>query len=322
MSQSRSRRQQRFLPSCEPLEARNLPALSIVNTGSMLVIKGDGEADQVAITDDGYGHVSVYAGEGGELLGEYSGITKIRVRLRGGDDELAYRRQIVFFPMVHPSPKPQPLLIRADLGAGNDQASFDFREGLSNSRVTLVVHGRSGDDAMHLQVGDMHRGKLTMGALMGIGNDSFAAALTGDWTHKSKVALAVIGMAGDDYLRVDANASLGSRASLGVSLFGDDGTDAVLMNYNGQNNGLIGVYLGGGEGNDTVGGEWSFESGSTGSAYLGAFGDGGDDTLGLLVGGDEDLSGKSFQLHGGDGFDRGLATPNVEQFGIEENLDL
>ena len=72
----------RFFPSFESLETRLTRAVSVTEiNGNILLIDGTVDAEQVAITDDGYGNVTVSAGVGGTTLGTFDGITRIRVRM-------------------------------------------------------------------------------------------------------------------------------------------------------------------------------------------------------------------------------------------------
>lgn len=316
MSRNKSVKKPGFQPSVEMLENRLAPAISVtVLPNNVLIIRGDQADDHVAITDDGYGHVTV---QSGEFIGDYSGISKIRVRLRGGDDTFTYNRVETFHPMIYPGPVATPLNLKIDLGQGNDTASFTLTEGMGNAKAKILVKGASGDDSVTLDVGEMYRGRFRFVALMGDGDDSFQGNLTGALGGRSRVAIAVVGMNGNDYLRMDCAADLDARAKLGVFLVGGSGSDEIFAQYAGVNLGTVGLWINGDDGNDTLAAEYLFSEGSTGLAALGSSGGTGDDHMTMIVHGSDALSVKLFSLDGGEGFDTGVATPNVELFNIED----
>lgn len=313
-----ARQSAHYQPTLENLETRLAPAISVtVLPNDVLVIHGSEDAEHVAITEDGYGHVTVQAGD---FIGDYSGIRKIRVRLRGGDDTLTYTRPEVFFPLVYPGPVAMPLNLKVNMGQGDDQASFSFLEGMGNSKAKVLIHGADGDDQVTLNVGEMHRGRLRFVATLGLGDDTFQGSLNGALTGRSRVAVAVVGIEGNNQMSMECQADLGKRAKLGVFLVGGSGTDEIFARYAGRNEGIVGVWTSGEDGDDSASAEIAFDSGSTGAAALGGVGGTGDDTLTLLVNGDGDLRFKIFTLDGGDGNDTSIATPNVDLFNIENQL--
>ncbi|MCS6975919.1 MAG: hypothetical protein NZM31_02760 [Gemmatales bacterium] len=305
-----------YQPTLEALENRLAPAVSVtVLPNNTLIIRGDSADDHVQVTDDGYGHVTVQAGD---FIGDYSGISKIRVRLRGGDDTFTYNRVEMFYPMIYPGPVAVPTNLKVHLGQGNDTASFTLTEGMGNARAKILVHGFTGDDSVTLQLGEMYRGRFRFIAALGDGDDSFEGSLNGALSGRSRVAVAVLGMNGNNHINMETHADLDPRARLGIFLVGGSGTDEIFARYTGVNQGMVGLWISGEDGNDTATAEYLFSDGSTGVAALGSFGGPGDDQMSMIVHGDTGLSTKIFTLDGGDGNDTGVTTPNVDVFNVED----
>ena len=76
----------KFRPRVEALEDRSVPAVSVVQSGSLLTITGSAGANTVHITDNG--DIGV-VGDGVDK-GEFSGVETITILLRGGADILTY----------------------------------------------------------------------------------------------------------------------------------------------------------------------------------------------------------------------------------------
>jgi hypothetical protein len=310
----------RFVPSCESLETRLTPAVNIAEiNGHMLLIDGSVDAEQVAITDDGYGNVTVSAGVGGATLGTFDGIDKITVRLREGADSFEYVRGGTVVAAVMPVPPHVSMKLKVDLGWGADEAAFDLSAGLDHEKVRINVIGSADNDAVHADIGSVNESTLLMRGSLGWGDDTFHASIDGDLTGESLLGLDISGGVGHDRIEVQNNdVDVGEDSVLGLYLQGSHGDDVIAVEYTGTNAGGIGLLVTGGVGKDTLNAEFSFDAGATtGQAALGTYAGWGDDTVTMSVVATNHLAQGFYLIHGGDGNDTGITTPEVFQLSIE-----
>jgi hypothetical protein len=309
----------RFVPSCEALETRLVPAVNLAEiNGHILLIDGAADAEQVAITDDGYGNVTVSAGVGGATLGTFDGIDRITVRLREGADNFEYVRGGGLTPTVEPAIPHTPMKLKIDLGTGADHAGFDLSQGLTDEKVVIHFNGFADNDDVHLDAGTLTDARLLLFGDLGLGDDSFHANLDGDLLGKSILGLDIAGGLGNDLIEAQAtDVDTGADAVLGLYLQGNVGDDQVAVNYTGQNLGGIGVLVTGGFGKDTVNVAFSFDTGSTGDAAVGVYAGEGNDTITMTTAGAGSLGEKVFLVHGAAGTDTGITTSDVIKLSIE-----
>lgn len=309
----------RFIPTCESLETRLAPAVTLTEiNGNILLIDGTADADQVAITDDGHGNITVSAGLGGETLGTFDGISKIKVRLREGADTFEYYRTNPIVPAVVPSIPSTPMKLKVDLGTGADHAGFDLSEGISDTKVTVHLLGQGDNDDVHLDLGALTKAKFLMFADLGLGDDVFQANLTGGVFGKSVLGLDIAGAAGNDHISVQAaDLDVDTDAIFGLYLQGNAGDDVIDAVYSGKNQGGIGLLITGGAGKDDLGAAFDFDPASTGNAALGSYAGRDNDNLTMMVTGAGNLKQKVFLVHGALGNDTAITTANVIKLSIE-----
>jgi|GEM_PF-6701742 len=309
----------RFVPTCESLETRLAPAVTLTEiNGNILLIDGTADAEQVAITDDGHGNITVSAGLGGETLGTFDGISKIRVRLREGADTFEYSRTNPIVPAVMPGIPSTPMKLKVDLGTGADHAGFNLSEGLNETKVTVHLLGQGDNDDVHLDLGVLTGSKFLLFGDLGLGDDVFQANLTGDLFGKSVLGLDIAGAAGNDQVGVHAtDLDVDTDAIFGLYLQGGLGDDVIDAVYSGETRGGIGLLITGGAGKDDLGTEFEFDPASTGNAALGVYAGSNDDNLTMTVTGAGNLEEKVFLVHGALGTDAAITTDNVIKLSIE-----
>src|SRR5262245_35266466 len=98
-----------FRPAVEPLSARDLPAASVLQSGTTLTVTGTPRGDTVLITEMGLNTVQVQISSKTPRV--YEGVGDISVRTQGGNDRVAYSVQTVTI---------NNRSVSVDLGTGND----------------------------------------------------------------------------------------------------------------------------------------------------------------------------------------------------------
>jgi len=310
--------QRAFRPLCEDLEDRQLMSVTITNpTADKLVIKSDSAGDKVTIrqndaTNDLYILVSGLNG----FTQEYnsSDITKIVVRMGGGNDELIYD--------LGESDFTNAKTIKIDMGAGDDDVNFHLHQDLTSSATPSLLApltiklgvadgdipapDNSGKEDVHLNMGfNEGAGTLNLTAKLGPSDDEFSAAF---WaTVFGDVTVDVNGGAGLDTLKAggeydifglgqpsDNAFAIGPDAEVKLKLDGATDADKVAVSYEGLLLGRLTLDALGGAGTATVtghvelaGGKWLTSTGKL-DAYFG----GGDnpDTLNFWLGGKLDAA--------------------------------
>jgi hypothetical protein len=271
--------------------------------------------------------------------------------------------------VTFPITAPDELRIRSD-GAGDtilikdnggDQicvetpGQFPREQCFIASGITRIrVFGNGGDDNVSYQLTSSLRSGVQreVRASLGDGDDTFRASLHrtimlgrdlllvgSDLTAGSRLSIVASGNDGRDTISVDAahDVDIAATASLLVDIHGNHGdNDNVQFNYRGEMDGRIFLTAAGGEGNDRVAAQLTFDAGSTGK--LAGISSGGTGTLtqpARVLGNDGDERGRfnglttefdrglTFivrnngaaevfaQIDGGDGRDESRRTPNV-----------
>jgi hypothetical protein len=128
-------------PQLETLEDRLVPAIRIVQVGSLLTITGSRVADRIRLFDNGNGTISV-VNEPDPNARFFTGITEVVVNTRDGNDRLRYE---LSSPATF-----SPLRLFANLG--RDRDTFNgFLNGadlfFGGSR-TFDIRGQQGSDTM------------------------------------------------------------------------------------------------------------------------------------------------------------------------------
>lgn len=179
-----------------------------------------------------------------------------------------------------------------DTKGGSDTVEYRLSDVLVTSREVVMDLG-SGNDSVIVDVDAVDGADLILSADLGRGNDRFDAAFFGDLID-AYVQMDVDGGAGHDDLLVATNpVYLDDVSTLDMVLDGGSGNDGIAVNV---------------ELDDT----------STGTLYLSALGNRGNDDLEMNVFGVDFLTEVSeLVLDGGPGRDRYTATSEVVIFNLE-----
>lgn len=223
----------RCQPQIEALEDRTCPSCTILRAGSTALVLGDNGANNVRIVESG-GTPQITC-DIAEAVG--SGITRLVIKTAGGNDTVTYGKG------------PQAISsLRVDLGAGDDTAALLFQRpplanpggGFAANRPILAhVTGGSGDDVVLAEFGELDSTKVNFQAMLGDGDDTFAALLEGDISSRagfntSLLQFNVQGGNGNDSLDVEADgiSTTVNPASISWTLRGNAGDDAIGINVN------------------------------------------------------------------------------------------
>jgi hypothetical protein len=279
-----------FRPSLEPLEHREVPAVDFSLSGGVLSIDGGIGYDQIAINDYGNGTIKVYnAGH----LHTFSGVTKVKARMGGGDDVVNHILQAT-----------QTSAITYDINLGSGDDTF-----------TSTVENKSIGADLYFQLnGDS-------------GNDEFYADVTGDVLGAGTYSFYARGDVGQDFFQVfatDLDVLSGGRVFIGA--FGEWGRDTIDILFEGEVDSGFTVKGDGGEYDDTIDVDVTLDFGSTGAMY-GSYvdgGSGGDDmTFFVRKAGVRDSISVNAEIVGGVGIDYGQISATLVQYGNDvENLSI
>jgi hypothetical protein len=326
-----------FSPRVEPLERRLCLACTIDVEDDTLSILGDAADNNVVITHDGAGNVSVVCD--GEPAVLASGIKEIIVDTGDGNDVLT---------LDVTGELTSKLELNLDLGAGNDSADLDFatiaakleveadlgagndlfdvnldQEILSRGKAQVDVDGGAGDDRWNLSANEIgSKAKLQASFEGDDGNDILQAFLGDPMEAKAHVQISAEGGAGNDTLTVDATtfgtgADIADGAKLQVHLEGGDGDDTLNSSYEGEVAGMLQLHLSGGEGNDAAVVNATTDVSGKGKVQIHVNGDAGDDALTLNLTSTGNSKHVQAAIDGGLGMDTCVATPNVKKRNCE-----
>jgi hypothetical protein len=319
----------------ETLEDRCCPTVSVGITGSTLWVLGDNAANTVSIRDDGQGGIA--ASIDGQT-GTGSGITRVVILTRGGDDTVNYQ----LTGNLH-----TPEALQLDLGNGHDQATLDYSPGVSSGDLRVDIWGGAGGDQVTARFGDITSTVLRFNAHLGRGDNTFDATLAGNVFGDARVWFNVNGgpggggagpvspgpgqfpgkfraqararaAIGHDTLGFHANGvTIDPAALLSVNLAGGPGDDTITFDYQGLVRGALTVRADGGAGADAMTANLNVDQGSRGTVNAKVYGGPGSDTLTLNVQDNSGGAGGSTLhrcvalLDGGPGADDLTYTPNV-----------
>jgi len=326
-----------FSPRVEPLERRLCLACTIDVKDDTLSILGDAADNNVTITHNGAGNVTVVCD--GDPAVAASGIKEIIVATGDGNDVLT---------LDVTGELTSKLELSLDLGAGNDAADLDFaaiaaklaveadlgagndlfdvnldQEIMARGKAQLDVKGGAGDDTWNLSANEVRsNAKLQASFDGGDGNDTFKALLGDPMEAKAHVQISAEGGAGNDALTVDATtfgtgADIADGAKLQVHLEGGAGTDTLNASYEGEVAGMLQLHLSGGEDGDTAVVNATTNATGKGKVQIHVNGDEGDDNLTLNLTATGDTKHVKAAIDGGLGMDTCVATPNVKKRNCE-----
>jgi hypothetical protein len=248
---TQSRRRGSIRPAPESLEARELMAVQISETGGVLTILGDHRANRVEIydydgpnTDDGASLIEIQAD--GQVYYPSTVIESIVVDLKGGNDFLGYELgSPEFFPQLIPT-----RFVSATMGSGNDRVythvrgfafeadpsahalgpgSWTFRYDLGGGNDTAVVDFDADILGLDRETGPA-TSNLDIGISGGAGNDWIEANVVRDLrVELGTLDLTQRGGAGHDTLTVRSDGTLSAaEGSVYLGRFGDAGNDKVF----------------------------------------------------------------------------------------------
>ncbi len=246
----------RFVPRLEQLHERALPSVSVVETGSTLVVRGDQFANDIVITDDGTSNAgNVVVQIDGQTYTSQGAITTIRIAAGSGSDSVEYNLSAdllgsrtvnaylgngddTFLSTVHSNLNdPASLLIRAWGGNGEDSLSLD---GIganvgAGGKLAVVFAGGNGKDSIDEEFSGVLMGDASFKAYGGNGKDVVVGNLNADLTSNS-----------------ETGETAPSTGSLTARFCGGNGVDAMTLNVTGADDLTTrDLRLNGGLGKDT-----------------------------------------------------------------------
>lgn len=326
------KRSKSFRPHIEALESRTNMSCLVSLTGSripggVLTIIGDATGNSVLITQNDASNDLQVRCDGVIHHFASSNVKTIKVSLGLGDDEVEWD-----VPPGNNYFRSKTASI--SLGDGNNSARFDFRGGSGDGSATLSnnlnisVDSGTGSDHVVADFGAKNGGNLNFAAWLGNGNDHASASMWGDIKNGAKVNFVLHGGAdNDEFSTVNLfddiaesySIDVDSSSLLGISMIGGGGDDDFSACYSGELDGKLVLKMEGGDGNDVNElGTVTTRSGSTGTVDARVLGDKGDDRLELSIFKKAGSTAAIFALmDGGEGFDTGRKTPNVQALNIE-----
>jgi hypothetical protein len=279
-----------------------------------MTVRGDNQANQIAITDDGHGNISATI-DGHTASG--TGIKHVVVEGRKGDDTISYTLTGVLV-------RKEKLEFR--LGQGTDQLTLDFTQGATAAHLNIDVDG-SGADTISSTFGDLNNTDLDYNASLGRGAGTMTTALDGNILGTSHVHFNVHSGPGNDSVQFKAvgapdpnnptgpplGVQVDARSTLAFNVDGGPGQDGIVLDYAGDLGGKLRIGLNGGRGADTITTNVTADTTSSGSVFARVHGGAGNDNLTLNV---NDNSGGTLGsvnalLDGGAGTDTATDTSNV-----------
>jgi hypothetical protein len=204
----------RFLPQVEALESRWCPSTSgIVQSGSALVIQGDGANDTISVSDNGQGGVtaSITLAKRTQTLSA-TGITSIQINAGNGNDTINYALTGALS---------QPESLTLSLGKGRSQANLDFSAGLTNSALAVHIAGRAGASQLTTQFGALSNSRLNLGEFLGLAGGTSHVNFGGP-VSGSLVVVSVSGGPANDQVF----AQVGDVSNSNIQFFGHLGKGA------------------------------------------------------------------------------------------------
>lgn len=170
----------RAIPKLESLNDRVLPSVTFIEKGDTLVIRGDNQANNIVINDNGTsvaGNVTVLAD--GQSYTATGSIATIRVLTRGGNDSVQYDLSSDLWGARN---------VIADLGNGADSFVANLQTNINDpAALAMRVWGGNGNDLLTLNAVGANvgvGGSLKVGFQGGNGKDTldmnFSGILNGD----------------------------------------------------------------------------------------------------------------------------------------------
>jgi hypothetical protein len=210
-------------------------------------------------------------------------------------------------------------------GPGSIKVQCDGNTQVIPVPITAIrVSTQGGNDAVQytLTSGLLPGVSRSVSVDLGAGSNTFHSYFGGDLGAKSNLQLNIYGGADNDFLL--ATALKGFRINPGAMLYvhmdGGAGSDYIRMDYDTKLDGVFGLDLNGGAGNDTVAANITIDPGSTGllsslthPATVSGGADNDDVTFNVMNNGMATVQGL---LDGGLGMDIGHHTPNIPMINV------
>jgi hypothetical protein len=299
----------RVLPVVELLEDRTcLSTLSL--HGHILTLTGDNTSNTITIHDAGNGNVSASIKTGGATRTfNAHDVQGIVVDSGGGNDSVIY-------DLTGKMTTSRSIMI--NLGAGQDQASLDFSQGVSAANLTVQVTGGKGADHLKAVFGAIHNTHVDFRSMLGVGNDQFNASFNGAITGTAKVDVLGQDGPGFDGLDIGFRSDIGAAAQVAVNVLDGVNSSTAHVDYQGRLDGRLSIHEQAGPGGDLLASDVTLDAGSKGSLSDTLHGARGDDLFVLRL---HDHSGKMksvvASITGGGGDDIAVRAGNVKVTGAK-----
>lgn len=218
----------RFRPRLDGLADRALPSATIGEVAGVLSVRGNADANTIAITDDGSagaGNVTVVAD--GTTYTSAGAVRRIRVFSGGGADTVGYS-------LTSDLAAGQTRSVTINAGPGDDVYTADLLAGVATgSRLDMSVYAGGGDDTLTVTGGlvDVAAGaRLNLDLYGDGGDDQIVVDLAG--LVEGRVDVGVFGGNGNDFLTADLTADAGSPGGMFARMKGGAGRDDMAMYLN------------------------------------------------------------------------------------------
>src|SRR5262245_48637115 len=240
MRVNRSRSERRFVPQCEPLGDRVLPAVSIgfnPANGSLL-LQGNNKNENFYINDPGDGNLRVEATGLGVIF--VNGVKSIQILGKGGNDQ-------VFYTLL--GKLTNPLSIAADMADGSDRFTIEFGGRELDAGIALGINMGARDDKIFMNnIGQMDAGHRFSFGLNGNGNnDQINVTVVGKVFGNAEFFLN--GNQDIDKSFFTANNDVDVRAGARLVVRADDDCQ---YNSRGEIDGVLEIFLKGPSNEDTI----------------------------------------------------------------------
>lgn len=217
----------RFIPRCEQLEDRLVPALTIRQVGTTLRIIGeDNLNDFIQINDAGTGTPgSIVVVANGQFKFSNLPVTRIVVRTGAGNDVVTYQ-------MIRQLAATNFRNIRVDVGDGHDTVTMNLAGTFfSNSGMRIAARMGAGVDTFNLNAPSIivqRNAVLAVDSFSGGGNDQTNINLV--TRVDGAVRIRARGEADHDRFETNGGTAPGSTGFLSVRLDGGQGLDVMTPN--------------------------------------------------------------------------------------------
>jgi hypothetical protein len=311
MSRSHSvRRCARAALRVEQLEDRRVMNCHVMQSGQVLLIRGDNHSDVIDVTDDGAGNVTVNC-NGMTKVSTFSGVSIINIR--GGNKGT----DIISYDLTGALSGPRVVNVQG--GKGNRILNVMVGANLkSGASLQFNENGGRGNDVINFtDMGNLQAGSsLQFNSHGGRGNDTLNATLAGDVEAGSFLGLDLGSGRGRDVLHVSAlnNVHIAQGALVDIVFHGGRTGDQESFDYAGKVDGMLAVTADGGGGNDQIAVNLTPTANSDGTILANVNGGPGNDNLRLAI----PVASSSkltvlATLDGGPGVDNCAATNNVTE---------